>query len=91
MSCDGPLSRHRKRLPGPLLDRIAIHVEAPRVPFQKLSDERREEPSAASRARVEAARARQTARFTVGSGLPAGPTTANNSAKPAPTPSPLPA
>ena len=51
------------RLSGPLLDRIDIHVEVPRVPFQKLCDERRGEPSAAIRARVEAARARQSARF----------------------------
>jgi len=57
------ISRYQKRLSGPLLDRIDIHVEVPRVPFQKLSDERRGEPSAAIRARVEAARARQTARF----------------------------
>ena len=62
----------RGRLSGPLLDRtlaphasagVDIHVEVPRVPFQKLSDERRGEPSAAIRARVEAARARQSARF----------------------------
>ena len=57
------ISRYQKRLSGPLLDRIDIHVEVPRVPFQKLSDERRGEPSAAIRARVEAARARQSARF----------------------------
>ncbi len=50
------ISRYQKRLSGPLLDRIDIHVEVPRVPFQKLSDERRGEPSAAIRARVEAAR-----------------------------------
>jgi magnesium chelatase family protein len=68
-----------------LLDRIDIHVEVPRVPFQKLSDERRGEPSAAIRARVEAARARQTARFAVGAGLPAGSTTSLGGAKPAPT------
>ena len=48
------ISRYQKRLSGPLLDRIDIHVEVPRVPFQKLSDERRGEPSAAIRARVEA-------------------------------------
>jgi magnesium chelatase family protein len=57
------ISRYQKRLSGPLLDRIDIHVEVPRVPFQKLSDDRRGEPSAAIRARVEGARARQTARF----------------------------
>ncbi len=65
-TCSSTLvSRYQKRLSGPLLDRIDIHVEAPRVPFQKLSDERRGEPSAAIRARVEAARARQTTRFAV--------------------------
>lgn len=57
------IGRYQKRLSGPLLDRIDIHVEVPRVPFQKLADERRGEPSAAVRARVEAARARQAARF----------------------------
>ncbi len=36
------------------------------MPFQKLSDERRGEPSATIRARVEAARARQTSRFAQG-------------------------
>jgi magnesium chelatase family protein len=35
----------------------------PSAPFQKLSDDRRGELSAAIRARVEAARSRQTARF----------------------------
>ncbi len=59
----GAVSKYQKRLSGPLLDRIDIHVEVPRVPFQKLSDERRGEPSAQIRERVEAARARQTARF----------------------------
>ena len=57
------ISRYQKRLSGPLLDRIDIHVEVPRVPFQKLSDERRGESSASIRARVEGARAHQTARF----------------------------
>ena len=58
----------------------------PRVPFQKISDERRGEPSAAIRARVEGARARQTARFdgasrgggTKGGGTPPLPTTTNS-------------
>lgn len=63
-SCSpGLVSKYQKRLSGPLLDRIDIHVEVPRVPFQKLSDDRRGESSAAIRARVEAARARQTTRF----------------------------
>jgi magnesium chelatase family protein len=57
------ISRYQKRLSGPLLDRIDIHIEVPRVPFQKLNDDRRGEPSAAIRARVAAARVQQTARF----------------------------
>jgi magnesium chelatase family protein len=57
------VTRYQNRISGPLLDRIDIHVEVPRVPFQKLSDDRRGEPSAAIRGRVEAARSRQTARF----------------------------
>jgi magnesium chelatase family protein len=48
---------------GPLLDRIDIHIEVPRVEYEKLSDERLGEPSAAIRARVEAARERQRRRF----------------------------
>jgi magnesium chelatase family protein len=57
------ISRYQKRLSGPLLDRIDIHVDVPRVPFQKLSDSRRGEPSGAIQVRVEAARTRQTERF----------------------------
>jgi magnesium chelatase family protein len=67
------ISRYQKRLSGPLLDRIDIHVEVPRVPFQKLSDDRRGELSAAIRARVEAARARQTARFATAVGADGRP------------------
>ena len=47
----------------PLLDRIDIHIEVPRVDVDKLTDDRRGEPSAAIRARVEAARELQRARF----------------------------
>jgi magnesium chelatase family protein len=57
------ISRYQKRVSGPLLDRIDIHFDVPRVPFAKLSDERRGETSAVIRARVEAARERQTRRF----------------------------
>ena len=51
---------------GPLLDRIDIHIEVPRVEYEKLSDDRLGEPSAAIQARVEAARQRQRERFAVG-------------------------
>ncbi len=57
------VSRYQKRISGPLLDRIDIHIEVPRVEYEKLSDDRLGEPSAAIRARVEAARERQRRRF----------------------------
>ncbi len=60
---EGAVSRYRKRLSGPLLDRIDLHAEVPRVDYEKLSSDGLSESSAAVRARVEAARARQWARF----------------------------
>jgi magnesium chelatase family protein len=57
------ITRYQKRLSGPLLDRIDIHVEVPRVDYEKLSDARLGEPTTAVRARVEAARERQRTRF----------------------------
>jgi magnesium chelatase family protein len=57
------VSRYQKRISGPLLDRIDIHVEVPRVDYEKLSSDRLGEPSRAVRARIEAARERQRARF----------------------------
>lgn len=57
------VTRYQKRISGPLLDRIDIHVEVPRVEFEKLTDDRAGEPSAAVRSRVEAARQRQRSRF----------------------------
>jgi magnesium chelatase family protein len=46
-----------------LLDRIDIHVEVPRVDYEKLSDDRFGEPSASVQARVESAREVQRQRF----------------------------
>ncbi len=57
------ISRYQKRISGPLLDRIDIHVEVPRVEYEKLADNRAGEASATIRARVAAARKVQTARF----------------------------
>ncbi len=59
----GEIARYRKRISGPLLDRIDLHIEVPRVDYEKLSDDRRGEPSEVIRARVEAARERQRARL----------------------------
>ncbi len=55
--------RYQKRVSGPLMDRIDIHVEVPAVKYEKLSDDRLGEPSAVVRARVEAAREIQRRRF----------------------------
>ena len=57
------ITRYQKRISGPLLDRIDIHVEVPRVDYDKLSEDRLGEPSTAIQARVEAARLRQRERF----------------------------
>ena len=57
------ITRYQKRISGPMLDRIDIHIEVPRVDYEKLSDDRLGEPSAKIRARVEAARERQRGRF----------------------------
>jgi magnesium chelatase family protein len=62
------VTRYQKRISGPLLDRIDIHIEVPRVDYDKLTDERLGEPSEVIRARVEAARERQRERFE-GTGL----------------------
>ncbi len=57
------ITRYQKRISGPMLDRIDIHIEVPRVDYEKLSDDRLGEPSANVQARVEAARERQRQRF----------------------------
>ncbi len=58
------VARYQKRISGPLLDRIDIHLQVPRIDYEKLSSRRPGEPSAAIRERVEQARARQRERFT---------------------------
>ena len=68
----GTVTKYQKRISGPLLDRIDIHIEVPRVAYDKLSDQRLGEPSAAIQARVEAARQRQRDRFAVGAKQHAG-------------------
>ena len=57
------VTRYQKRLSGPLLDRIDIHLDVPRVEYEKLASDRAGEASSAVRARVEAARERQRARL----------------------------
>jgi len=57
------ITRYQKRISGPMLDRIDIHIEVPRMDYEKLSDDRLGEPSVTIQARVEAARERQRQRF----------------------------
>ncbi|MBC7236713.1 MAG: YifB family Mg chelatase-like AAA ATPase [Chloroflexi bacterium] len=59
----GMVESYQKRISGPLMDRIDIHVEVPHVDYEKLTGEALAEPSSAVRARVEAARERQRARL----------------------------
>jgi len=59
----GSIQKYQKRISGPLLDRIDIHIQVPRVEYEKLSDKRTGEPSAVIRERVEAARLVQRERF----------------------------
>jgi magnesium chelatase family protein len=58
-----PVTKYQKRISGPLLDRIDIHIEVPRVDYEKLSGDRVGEPSECIRARVQATRNIQTRRF----------------------------
>jgi magnesium chelatase family protein len=57
------VTKYQKRISGPLLDRIDIHIEVPRVEYEKLSDDRLGEPSATIQERVERARQLQRERF----------------------------
>jgi magnesium chelatase family protein len=57
------VARYQKRISGPLIDRIDIHVEVPSVNYDKLTSERQGEPSSAVRERVTAARQKQAERF----------------------------
>lgn len=57
------VANYRKKVSGPLLDRIDLHVEVPRVEFEKLTKDNLAESSDKIRERVEVARERQNQRF----------------------------
>jgi magnesium chelatase family protein len=57
------MQRYLSKISGPLLDRIDIHIEVQPVPFEKLTEERRGEPSHLIRKRVTEAREIQSERF----------------------------
>ncbi len=53
-SCgDGTVARYRKRISGPLMDRIDLHIDVPRVEYEQLASTEVSESSSAVRARVE--------------------------------------
>jgi len=55
--------RYRKRISGPILDRIDIHLEVPRIKYKKMVSKIKHESSKRIRRRVEAARRQQVLRF----------------------------
>jgi magnesium chelatase family protein len=60
---DAAVARYVSKLSGPLLDRIDIHVDIARVPFDEMVARVPGEPSDAIRLRVETARALQRERY----------------------------
>lgn len=59
----GLVTRYQKRISGPLLDRIDMFVEVPRVDYEKLMQSDNAENSKDARQRVEDARGLQLSRF----------------------------
>lgn len=65
----GQVQKYLNRISGPLLDRIDIQIEIVPVPFDKISDQRRGEPSKEIRKRVIKARQIQESRFASHQGI----------------------
>ena len=59
----GQIMRYRKRLSGPLLDRIDLHIHVSAVDIDKLTDEQPAESSVSIRKKVQKAREKQQLRF----------------------------
>jgi magnesium chelatase family protein len=57
------IQRYRRKISGPLLDRIDIHIEVPQLKYEHLTAKKEEEPSCKIRQRVEKARKVQLKRF----------------------------
>ncbi len=57
------IMKYQKKISGPMLDRIDLHVEVGRVDYDKLSSDRLNEPSEKIQKRVQNARDVQTSRF----------------------------
>ncbi|MCL4530282.1 MAG: ATP-binding protein, partial [Chloroflexi bacterium] len=58
------VTKYQKRISKPLLGRIDIHIEVPRVDYENLSGNRADESSETIRKRVQTARNIQNTRFT---------------------------
>jgi len=59
----GQISKYKRRISGPLLDRLDLNIDVPAVKYDKLATEIVAEESAKARKRVESARAIQKTRF----------------------------
>lgn len=57
------LANYKRKLSGPILDRIDLYLDVPRLSFQELNATENNQSSAVIRQAVEQARARQTRRF----------------------------
>jgi len=57
------IKRYLRRISGPLMDRIDLHINVPRLRYEEMATEQQAEPSKTIAARVAAARACQAARF----------------------------
>jgi magnesium chelatase family protein len=63
-SCSpGNIIRYQAKISGPILDRIDLHIEVPRLKFEKISEDSQQENSDSIRKRVEKARKIQKDRF----------------------------
>ncbi|MBU1131999.1 YifB family Mg chelatase-like AAA ATPase [Patescibacteria group bacterium] len=59
----GQILKYQKKISGPIIDRIDLHVDVPRINFEKMQENRDNESSAQIRQRVIAARKIQCERF----------------------------
>jgi magnesium chelatase family protein len=63
------VSKYQRKISGPLLDRIDLHIEVPRVTYEKLSSQKVAESSQSIRQRVQKAREIQQKRFLIEKGI----------------------
>jgi magnesium chelatase family protein len=59
----GQIFKYQKKVSGPLLDRIDLHVEVPRLPYEKIAGQTLSETSASIKSRVQKVRQLQAKRF----------------------------